>query len=350
MHYEYVFDEGSGLYRQITEASQYSVVFASEAHAALLSGALPRPCVCVTSAAALVRETAKQGAIAFVDCDLLDQLDGAAFHVPIVGILREAAGEVLPRAVRLLDTFPKLSHCVTASMLSTPLARSHLSMVVERLASGREQMMLGEAGIGRVAMLASASRREERFDRMRDFFSKQGLSTRTILTVTDVVEELVTNALYDAPVEAGFFKKAVPRTEDVDLPPERACEISYGIEAGNIFLRIRDTFGALTRARLLSVLNRCSTDAVALDESRGGAGLGMWRVLSAASTISITVVPGRLTEILVRIATKQGRIVAKQLLAVHLYFAPTTHGLATGFADDDDLGMMDQSITLVLVA
>jgi hypothetical protein len=223
-------------------------------------------------------------------------------------------------------------------------------MFEERLASGCEEDMIGETGVGRVALLASASRRETRFERMREFFAKHGISARTITSINDVVEELVTNALYDAPSEAGFFERPIPRTEDVDLPAERACEITYGIDDGSVFLRVRDTFGALTRSRLLAVLNRCSAVEVPLDESRGGAGLGMWRVLSAVSTVAITVVPGSHTEILVGIATSQGRMVAKQLQAFHLFFRPALRELAPAFVPDEDLSTFDQSISLVLVA
>jgi hypothetical protein len=201
--------------------------------------------------------------------------------------------------------------------------------------------MLSAAGIGRVALLASSNRREARFERMTEFFGKHGLSPRTIGAIGEIAEELVMNALYDAPVEAGFFETAVPRTCDVDLPSERACEISYGIENGNVFVRVRDTFGALSRERLFDVLNRCKAKAVELDESRGGAGLGMWRVFSQASTLTITVIPGQVTDITIGIATKEGR---KQLLAIHLFF------LSNGTAEmivPDDSDLIGQPVTLV---
>src|SRR5262249_33575302 len=133
--------------------------------------------------------------------------------------------------------------------------------------------------------------------------------------------ELVMNALYNAPTEGGYFETPVSRTEDVTLPLDRACEISYGLEGPIPYVRVRDTFGALRRERLVEVLSRCNTNGVALDESRGGAGLGLWRVFSLATTVSVTVVPGRVTDILVRIAPRTGKSAPKHLLAVHLFLA-----------------------------
>ncbi len=323
----------------------YPVVFAGEGHAALLRAALPVACVVVTSATELIAEAAKPGAIVFVDCDLLYQIEGEVLYVPIVGILDEPIAKNLPRMVRSLDVFPWLSHLLSVTMLESAFATAHLAMLLERLPCGPPPEQLGASGVGRMALLARASRREARFDRMRDFFAMHGLSVKTIATLTDVAEELVTNALYDAPVEAGFFEQAIPRTEDVSLPPERACEISYGVEDDKLFVRLRDTFGALRRGRLLDVLNRCSTNAVKLDESRGGAGLGLWRIFAAASTITITVIPGSLTDIQVTFATitKGGRL-AKQLLAVDLFFVSERTRAAE--LTDEEHELVDQSITL----
>lgn len=303
----------------------------------------------VTSRAELISALASRPPVAaFVDFDLVPQIEGETSGVPIVGII----DDTLSATVRSLTAFPWLSHLVTGAMLSTPFAHSHLAMLIERLQHGPEFHVIGDAGTGRVALLTSSVRRDDRFERMREFFATHGASAKAIAASSDVAEELVTNALYDAPLEAGYFTSAVPRTQDVTLPPEHACEISYGVENGSIFVRIRDPFGALTRNRLLGVLNRCNSTNVLLDESRGGAGLGLWRVFSAATAISITVIPGRLTDILVRIENKKGGAV-KQTHAVHLFFPEPRDpldGVFSRFAADHDSDLMDESFTGLYVA
>lgn len=325
---------------------QCLVVFASEARASLLRATLLRPFVSVETRKELVAETTKRPAIVFVDVERLYEIEDT--FSPVIGIIDDAAGDPLAKTVRTLDAYPWLSHVITTSMLAKPLAAAHLNTLLERLACESPKRLLDVKGVGRVAMLTRASRREARLERMRQFFAKQGLTPRTISTINDVAEELVTNALYDAPTESGFFPRPVPRTEDVELPPDRACEISYGIEDGTAFVRVRDTFGALTRARLLNVLRRCTAaGTVELDESRGGAGLGMWRVFAAATTLAIAVVPGRVTDFLVGIATKDGRPVAKHLLAAHLFFAVPANGSLDSLIPDDEHDLIDHSVTLV---
>jgi len=324
------------------------VIYADEARASLLAAVLPEPRVCVRSRSQLVSELAKRGAVAFVDVDLLPLLDGLQTQAPIIGIYDDNGSNTLASAVRALGKFSWLAHVVSTSMLRGPAAQSHLALLLERLISGPD--MLGTYGVGRVARLAKASKREARFERIEEFFATHGLSARSIASIKEVAEELVMNALYDAPFEAGYFARAIPRTDDVDLPADRACEISYGIEGDSAFVRLRDTFGALSRDRLVDVLTRCNTDAVSLDESRGGAGLGLWRVFSSASTLSITVVPGQLTDIIVEFSIRDGRML-KHLHAMHLFFAPTKpNDMMDALVADDSRNVFDQSVTLVLVA
>lgn len=306
--------------------------------------------VVVRNQAELTAAISTRNGIAFIDVDLLDQVDGSAARLPIVAILDCPSHEALAETVPLLIAYPWLSHVVCSAMLSTSSAEKHLSLFRERLTTGPEHSLLAGGGIGRTALLTASTRRHARFNRMREFYAKQNLSPRTITLLLEIAEELVMNALYDAPAEAGFFQPR-PRIEDVELPLDRACEISYGIEESTAFIRVRDPFGAFSRGRMMQTLVRCNAKGVVLDESRGGAGLGLWRIFSIASNISVTVVPGSLTEFLVGIRLQGGRAIAKQFDAVHLFFAPPSeHYESLAAQTDQAQSLLDKSVTLILVA
>jgi hypothetical protein len=334
-------------HHSFVEQAMRSLVFVREPLVAQLCAALTGTCVVVKSRNEFLAATLRGAAMGFVDAELLSQVEGETSNVPIVGVV----DDTLSTTIRALDTHPWLAHLVATTLLSTPLARVHLGILQERLAQGPEHVFLGPDALGRSALLSSSDRRENRFERMREFFATRGFSSRTVSAIGDVAEELVTNALYDAPVEAGYFKSPVPRTQHVTLPPAHACEVSYGIDHGSTFVRVRDPFGALTRKRLLGVLNRCNSSGVQLDESRGGAGLGLWRVFSIASTIAITVIPGRLTDILVRVEPKKGKA-TRQTLGVHLFFPEdqALDGTQGRFAADHDYDLMDESFTAIHAA
>jgi hypothetical protein len=317
----------------------YALVYARAAYAHALIAALDLPYVVVTNRADLAAVVAKQRPkLAYVDRELVAQIQSDVVGVPVVAVVDGG----LDALVSTLTEFPWLSHVIGTGALSpATLARLHL-----RIAHGAEHPILGAAGVGRAALLAHSDRREARLERLREFFDAQRVPSRIVASLSDVAEELMTNALYDAPAEAGLAA-TVSRTVEVELPPERACEISYGVEGGGAFVRVRDPFGALTRERLLAVLERCNRSGIALDESRGGAGLGMWRVFSSSSTIVITVMPGRLTDVLVWIDAAKRRGAAKASHALHLFF-PEQHvsdGVHGRFAADHDHDLIDESFT-----
>ena len=335
------------------DTQPFSIVsYSREPLASRLGMVAPRPVVKVRSAAELMVEASRRHrVVVFIDADLLSELSAQRTAFPVVAIIEDQTNAALPKAVKMFAAYPWISHCISAAMLTTPDANKYLGSLLDRLLTHKSEHMLGASGVGRVALLARASRREERFERMQQFFKKHKLSARALTALAEVAEELVMNARYDAPLEAGHFKQAVPRTDDVSLPDERACEISYGVEGEHAFVRLRDTFGALQKSRLLEVLVRCSgTTDVQLDESRGGAGLGLWRVFSSASSIIVTVVPGSVTDILVNVALVNGKLV-KQMTAINLFFTPPKK---EDWLDDPALRgrpeMFDESITLLLVA
>jgi hypothetical protein len=330
------------------DLTPYAVIFAAERCAALLEAVLPRPIVRARDRRELAAHAMRRGAVSalFVDVAFLPQLDPERVQAPVIAILEEDPSNVVAATVGTLRTCPWVSHVVTTRMLATPDAHEQLALLLERLVGGEPRALLGPNGRGRVALLAQASRREPRRERIHDFFSKHGVSTRALASIDEIFEELVTNALYDAPVEAGYFSRAVARTEDIELPHERACEISYGIDRTRAFLRVRDTFGALTRQRLVDVLHRCNSRSVGLDESRGGAGLGLWRVFAVASSITINVVPGSMTDIVVGLRIQQGKV-PKELVATHLFFAsPAPSRLPSVIPEDSNY--LDDSVTLVV--
>ena len=323
------------------------LILASEDHTAKLCELISFECKRVKNKEELVALAKRHNPVAAcIDIELCSALAGELPNIPIVGIIDALPGETLPKAVQALCAHPSIAHVIAAPLLTSTLARAQLKNLFGRLTGGLEHDLLGTASVGRVAMLRQASRRGARFERMQQYFSKHGMSPRVISLVHEVAEELVMNAIYNAPTEAGYFKGPVSRMDDVTLPPDRACEVSYGIEDGTAFVRVRDSFGALRRSRLLEVLKRCASNNVTLDESRGGAGLGIWRVFSSATTIAITVIPGRLTDILIRMAPKQGKA-ARQVLAIDLFFLPDSSAVPEKLTLDHDIDLLDRSVTVV---
>jgi len=261
---------------------------------------------------------ARPSDVVFVDHTTIDSLAKTAVASPIVAISEER----VPSAIGWFLSYPGVSHVISVSMLEQKLVERHLAHVYETLAAERPRLLDWlEAGVeGRRIRLTHASRRIARLERMSEYISERGASARTVERMRDVAEELLTNAFYDAPVAAGVLPKPVPRTYDIALPEDCACDLAYGCSDDIAIVHVRDPFGSLTRKRLLDVLSRCAASdmSVQVDETMGGAGLGMWRIFTQSMFVAVSVQKQRHTEILVGVAKRGGG--ARKPFGFHLFF------------------------------
>ncbi len=276
--------------------------------------------IAVSSVKEFLDATRDPKTISFVDKTTLPvvaEIDHVTLPGPIIGICDES----LQQAVTWLQ-YPWLSNVISAAMLEHPMAEQHLENVIRTLTTeGSPRLLdwLEPTVAGRRIRLTHASRRVARLERMTEFFESKNVGSRTLQLLRDAAEELLTNAFYDAPVAAGALKP-ISRTQDVALPDDSACDLAYGCREDLAIVRVRDPFGSLSRRRLVEVLGRCArTDMqVEVDETMGGAGLGLWRIFSGASFVAISVVQNRHTEFLVGIAKRTSS--GPRPFAFHLFF------------------------------
>lgn len=210
----------------------------------------------------------------------------------------------LQAAVSWLSRYP-LSQIVSDTMLQDPMASDHLKNVIATLTHRQRRLLdwIPAAATGRRVRLAHASKRGERIEKMAEYLESNGVASRTAGHLRDAAEELLTNAFYNAPVAAGAHKQAIPRTQDVTLSEDVACDLAYAVHEDVALVCVRDRFGSLDRTRLLQVLSRCASEDmnVEVDPTMGGAGLGLWRIFTVASFVAVSVVEGHHTEFLVGI-------------------------------------------------
>jgi hypothetical protein len=114
-----------------------------------------------------------------------------------------------------------------------------------------------------------------------------------------VVDELVTNAIYNAPVSgAGERRYAhLPRTQEVALEHGEEVEVKLCCDGRRLGVAVSDPFGSITQERVLDYLAKCfrkSWDQV--DTKPGGAGLGLYYLFQALSHMVVNIRAGERTE------------------------------------------------------
>jgi hypothetical protein len=150
------------------------------------------------------------------------------------------------------------------------------------------------------------------YARLRDFegrgraidtvlaYAEEARMRRQVRTaIGSVCEELLMNALYDAPVDDSgrqLFADVDPR-ERVGSRSPRPVSIRYAATETNFVVAVRDRFGRLAKNTILSYIEKCVQSPDQIDRKTYGAGLGLYLVANAAATYVVNVAYGIATEV-----------------------------------------------------
>lgn len=130
------------------------------------------------------------------------------------------------------------------------------------------------------------------------FVQRSGIASRYQEPIQQCCDEMLMNALYDAPVDANgthLFAGVPPRMRMTQRTAQTVA-VQYAFDGRRFAISVRDAFGTLGREILLRYLDKCLRVDHQLDRKAGGAGVGLYLVLNSASTVYFHVLPGMATE------------------------------------------------------
>jgi CheY-like chemotaxis protein len=155
-----------------------------------------------------------------------------------------------------------------------------------------------------------------------------GCNERTIELIETIVDEVVTNAIYNAPrTEDGSPKYAkMSRRDNVVLEDDEVAELQFACDGDYIAIAQIDPFGSLTQDTVVSYLNRClARGPDQFSDNSGGAGIGLFRVFQSLSKFVVNIDPGKKTEVIalidLRLSMKRFRQAAKSF---HIFVAESS--------------------------
>jgi hypothetical protein len=154
------------------------------------------------------------------------------------------------------------------------------------------------------------------------FVTEAGARRPVAARIEAVADELIMNALYDAPA----VRHGVPRREAQALDPDVKALLSYGCDGRTLGVSVRDHYGELSKEAILDHVARAQRDQGRPTQAPGGgAGLGLYMVLSAVTRFVVNVDPGRLTEVIGLFDVRaRGRDQPSCARSIHLF---TTHAV-----------------------
>jgi hypothetical protein len=136
-------------------------------------------------------------------------------------------------------------------------------------------------------------------DTILKFAEERGVRRQVRSAIGQVCEELLMNALYDAPVDAQgnpLFAEVDPHAR-VDSTSPRPVSIRYAATDDQFAVAVRDRFGRLAKNTILAYINKCLHSTQQIDRKTYGAGLGLYLVANAAAGYVVNVAHGMATEV-----------------------------------------------------
>lgn len=151
-------------------------------------------------------------------------------------------------------------------------------------------------------VVKSSKVREELRQEMWDYFRRTGIRNSILERVNTVVEELLMNAIYDAPVDSQgrAIYNHLSRKTDILLDTHLQSHLKYGSDGVFLAVSVTDPFGALAKNTILRYLDNCYKGKDDLPEhaGKGGAGKGLHQIVENSDLTIFNVKRGIRTEVI----------------------------------------------------
>ncbi|MBI2603112.1 MAG: hypothetical protein HYW48_08650 [Deltaproteobacteria bacterium] len=128
------------------------------------------------------------------------------------------------------------------------------------------------------------------------FVQSKKVGTQLPNRAASITEELVMNALYDAPPLSNG--SVDPK---VELPQNQRSQLSYGFDGSVLAIGVRDPFGSLRKETIFKYLKKALPNTRPkdlIDSKKEGAGLGLYSILYNSHALVCNSDPERATEVI----------------------------------------------------
>lgn len=186
-----------------------------------------------------------------------------------------------------------------------PVLGEELTITAQKLLRGdlfgAEKYLLWGTELHAVEVVRG-SQRSELVHRLAEQVRARGQSARVAAMAMLVTDELISNAVHNAPVDGAgaHYRRDLPRDREIELDPRHAVRVRWGCDARYLAIEVSDQFGSLDRATILGALARHD-----VRETGGGAGMGVALTYRSCDHLVFNLAPGVRTEIIALIDVRQ---------------------------------------------
>lgn len=209
----------------------------------------------------------------------------------------------LPFVDNIMSRDPEDRSFTVRSLLTT------MTKVLNRNIFGIEKYLSWGADIQQRTVRSSKEREELKND-MIEHFKLSGIRTSILDRLFLVGEEMLMNAIYDAPTDVNgqSIYNHLPRRTEINLEKNQESTLRYALDGTMIALSVEDPFGALTKDVIIQYLETCYQGrAGSLNANKGGAGRGLHQIIENSDLTIFNVKKGVKTEVISLFSLEAGR-------------------------------------------
>jgi hypothetical protein len=179
-----------------------------------------------------------------------------------------------------------------------PLLAEELTVTANKLIHrdlfGMEKYLLWGTALNR-ATLTRASHRAALVERVADAVRNSGQSPRVASMAMLITDELLSNAVHNAPIDGDgiHYRRELARDVEIDLDQRHQVELRWACDARYLAIEVTDRFGSIDNGTILRSLSKSD-----VRETGGGAGMGIALTYRSCDHLVFNLDPGRRTEII----------------------------------------------------
>jgi len=215
-----------------------------------------------------------------------------------------ATGQTVRTNIDIIRTLPFVNNIVTRTSddknENVKATLITLTKVLNQDIFGLEKYLGWGVAVENVPILDSKSR-DALKENMCAYFKAMGVRSSIVDRMNTVAEELLMNAIYDAPVDGtgkSLFNHLSRKTE-VKLDTHQQSQFRYAGDGITLAISVVDPFGRLTKEIVLDYLQSCyDGQAGSLNHGKGGAGRGLHQIIENADLTIFNVKHGVRTEVI----------------------------------------------------
>ncbi len=263
--------------------------------------------------------------IVFFHPDCVDVVTRALELNPLVQI-------VLLTSELIVDLIPQIlnysfsPNIVSRSEENKFFSIKNISTTLMKLASreifGLDKYLNWGAEVHTRAVTSSGQRSMLQKD-VDDYMANLGIRKTIREKSLNVLEELLMNAIYDAPTDSSgknLYNHHL-RTVAIELTPDQQSELSFASDGVVMAISVRDPFGSLSMDVILNYLKSCYEGrAGSLNQHKGGAGRGLHQIIENSDLVVFNIHPRQQTEVIAIFSVDPKEAVAP-FASFHLFIA-----------------------------